>query len=677
MAFHNVRLPDDIEVGATGGPSFLTNVVSLASGAEQRNESWQQSRVRWQISWGCQERDTVANDHDGYDRIMNFFQARRGRLHTFLFRDWSDYTATDEFVATGDGVQRLFHLIKTYGDDASDQIRYIIDPDWDTVVVKVGGVADNSWDPGEKGTIVWPDGSAPTGEITWTGEFNTRVRFDSDDFNVTLGAAAVGEIDSLSIIEVRVDPNVAPIGVGFANSVTSINENASTAARVKVADLVAIDDGLGDYSFSVGGADAAFFEIEDDDLYLKAGTTLNYDAKTSYSITVSVQDVFLSDAPASSPFTLTVVDVNEAPQVSLSAVLTVVDIGYDTTLATKVADIVVTDDALGSYVLSLSGTDAASFEITGGDLYLKAGVSTASADHLDVTVTATDASIPASTSADFDFTIGLVAAANEYTTPGGHTFVVPVYNTLVIEVWSPGGGTWGWSTAGAVAPTPATLSRVQNDQTVTSLERWRVQPFLPDDATDPYTPASKEATAKMDSFGIGPTLETYSRGALGALGYGPATTPHPGRGIASGKGGDGVAGEAGGVAKNFVAADPSSTATTVEVEHGADGASPGAGAGGGLFKETSPTSVTRPGYFGEGLQSTTTDLGMAGASAGFYAKYTFVWGSAQSGADADYFASAPAMGDTLTITVGTAGQGGAGTVNGGDGGGGKVRITVA
>jgi hypothetical protein len=38
-----------------------------------------------------------------------------------------------------------------------------------------------------------------------------------------------------------------------------------------------------------------------------------------------------------------------------------------------VADIVVTDDALGTNILSLSGDDASLFEIDGTELYLVAG----------------------------------------------------------------------------------------------------------------------------------------------------------------------------------------------------------------------------------------------------------------------------------------------------------------
>lgn len=72
-------------------------------------------------------------------------------------------------------------------------------------------------------------------------------------------------------------------------------------------------------------------------------------------------------------FALAVVDVNETPAVSLTPVLSTLAEDADTTEALKVADIAVSDDALGINALSLSGADAGLFEIVGTELYLKAG----------------------------------------------------------------------------------------------------------------------------------------------------------------------------------------------------------------------------------------------------------------------------------------------------------------
>ena len=51
MAFHEVRFPDDISRGARGGPERRTQVVELASGDEERNASWADSRRRYDAAY--------------------------------------------------------------------------------------------------------------------------------------------------------------------------------------------------------------------------------------------------------------------------------------------------------------------------------------------------------------------------------------------------------------------------------------------------------------------------------------------------------------------------------------------------------------------------------------------------------------------------------------------------
>ena len=70
---------------------------------------------------------------------------------------------------------------------------------------------------------------------------------------------------------------------------------------------------------------------------------------------------------------ITITDINEPPTVALANTTTTFPENTDTTSAIKVADIVVTDDALGTNTLSLSGADAALFQIVGTELFLVAG----------------------------------------------------------------------------------------------------------------------------------------------------------------------------------------------------------------------------------------------------------------------------------------------------------------
>ena len=71
---------------------------------------------------------------------------------------------------------------------------------------------------------------------------------------------------------------------------------------------------MGTNNLSVSGTDASFFEIDGNALYLKANTALNFEAKTSYSVSVNVDDSTIGSAiDATTNFTL---NVNEAPIVA-------------------------------------------------------------------------------------------------------------------------------------------------------------------------------------------------------------------------------------------------------------------------------------------------------------------------------------------------------------------------
>ena len=49
-SFHEVRFPDNVAYGATGGPEFATTVVATGSGHEKRNVNWAQARGRWDVA---------------------------------------------------------------------------------------------------------------------------------------------------------------------------------------------------------------------------------------------------------------------------------------------------------------------------------------------------------------------------------------------------------------------------------------------------------------------------------------------------------------------------------------------------------------------------------------------------------------------------------------------------
>ncbi len=212
-----------------------------------------------------------------------------------------------------------------------------------------------------------------------------------------------------SIIDNDLPPNTPPTAVNFVNTTTALDENSDTTSRIKVADITITDDGLGTNNLSLSGTDAASFEIIGTTLYLKANTTLDFETKPSYSVTVAVNDPTVGTNPdATKNFTLSLNNINEAPTaINFSNTTTALDENSDTTSPIKVADISITDDGQGTNNLSLSGTDAANFEIIGNTLYLKANtiLDYETRPSYSVTVNADDTSVGSTPDASNTFTL--------------------------------------------------------------------------------------------------------------------------------------------------------------------------------------------------------------------------------------------------------------------------------
>jgi uncharacterized protein (TIGR02217 family) len=208
MAFHEVRFPDDISRGARGGPERRTQVVELASGDEERNASWADSRRRYDAAYGIRRADDLA-------AVIAFFEARNGRLHGFRWKDWGDYrsglpsapvTAIDQALGTGDGDTDAFQLVKRYESGPQSWVRQVVKPVAGTVRVALAGVepAPSSWSVNTTSGIVTFDSAPGPGVLVTAGfEFDVPVRFDTDRLDVTWDLDRLGSIASIPLIEVR------------------------------------------------------------------------------------------------------------------------------------------------------------------------------------------------------------------------------------------------------------------------------------------------------------------------------------------------------------------------------------------------------------------------------------------------------------------------------------------
>ena len=94
----------------------------------------------------------------------------------------------------------------------------------------------------------------------------------------------------------------------------SLPEDTDVSVRIKLADILVTDDGLGTNALNLSGTDAGLFEIDGTELYLSAGVNLDYETDNSLDVIVEINDAGLDPNPNDSvALAISVLDVNEVP----------------------------------------------------------------------------------------------------------------------------------------------------------------------------------------------------------------------------------------------------------------------------------------------------------------------------------------------------------------------------
>lgn len=196
--FHEVRFPDAIARGATGGPVHDTSIVTTAAGFERRNINWSSPLGRWDVGTGLRSRAD-------FESFIAFFRARQGRAYGFRFKDWSDYSATGVVIGIGDGSRTSFQLIKRYSSGPADVTRAITKPVAGTVALHRDGALVTSGISIAHATGIVSFSTAPAMGVGITAgfEFDVPVRFDSDLMALSLANYARGDWPEIPIVELR------------------------------------------------------------------------------------------------------------------------------------------------------------------------------------------------------------------------------------------------------------------------------------------------------------------------------------------------------------------------------------------------------------------------------------------------------------------------------------------
>lgn len=207
MAFYETLFPTNISYGSSGGPGWLTRIVSTQAGFEYRTGAWSRQRGQWNVAHGLK----TPTD---YKILYAFFHAvGQGKLNGFRFQDRLDYK--DD----GAGTFQLnpaghLQLAKTYtapapvtGATTPTYLRFIDKPV--PGLTLPGGASVNY----TNGLV-----TGGTAGQTWTGQFHVPVRFDIDQLNMSIdqpwgsvdGSGNTADVSpswrNIPIIELKIAP---------------------------------------------------------------------------------------------------------------------------------------------------------------------------------------------------------------------------------------------------------------------------------------------------------------------------------------------------------------------------------------------------------------------------------------------------------------------------------------
>ncbi len=205
MTFHELRLPEAIELGAIGGPGWSTQIVTTAGGAERRNANWSQARRSYNLASGLRSRADMAT-------LLAFWHARQGRAFGFRFKDFSDFELPRQSIGSTHGSQTEFQIFKRYSSGGVHHDRTITRPVsgtlrcWQNGVERAlgGGPTQFAVNLTTGLLILGATLAATTGQaIEVACEFDVPVRFDMDDVELELRTFASQRWGNIRLIEIR------------------------------------------------------------------------------------------------------------------------------------------------------------------------------------------------------------------------------------------------------------------------------------------------------------------------------------------------------------------------------------------------------------------------------------------------------------------------------------------
>jgi uncharacterized protein (TIGR02217 family) len=184
------RFPGCPSFGFSGDPTYDVSIIETASGRETRNRNWSRPLMLYSVLVGPRREVDIQECRD-------FYHVAGGTARGFRLKDYTDYkscrvnetaSALDQpLIETADS-PGIYQMVKTYDVGAVDednvaitQDREIYKPVQGTILIAANGVTLTETThyviDYTRGTVDFV--GSPSSPLTWGGEFDVPVRFNS------------------------------------------------------------------------------------------------------------------------------------------------------------------------------------------------------------------------------------------------------------------------------------------------------------------------------------------------------------------------------------------------------------------------------------------------------------------------------------------------------------------
>ena len=206
QSFDDIPFPLEIGREAMATAEFSTNIVTTLSGHDQRNSSWSDAKLSYDVGPGVRSEEELSC-------LLAFFRARRGAAIGFRFGDPFDFsshamtgvpTISDQILGVGDGVRTAFPLVKHYGEEP--QTRRITRPRAESVSVALDGSGVDDWTLTSLGIVEFATAPADGVLVTAGFLFDVPVRFAEDRLEVSRATFGAGDMPSVPLVELKEVP---------------------------------------------------------------------------------------------------------------------------------------------------------------------------------------------------------------------------------------------------------------------------------------------------------------------------------------------------------------------------------------------------------------------------------------------------------------------------------------